>query len=68
MSAEYLKSLLPRWWESGDTVISVARILNDEGMLTDVDDAITFFEKPWSYGKEIKEIIKNYESTDEEEE
>ena len=62
---EYLKKLKPKWWQSDDIVITVAHILNEEEVLTDVDDTITFFEKPWAYEDDIRKIIEDHEEEEE---
>jgi len=69
---EYLKGLAlvgcrdisllsKKWYNSEDTMISVARILEEEGILNTVDQAITFFEKPYKWERDIQDLIREYE-------
>lgn len=64
---EYLKTLDPRWWESFDTIMSIALILNREDIFSgednysSVDNCIDYFEKPYKWQGEINKLIKEYE-------
>ncbi len=48
------------WYSSGDTMFTVAIILNDEGYFNKPIDVIRFYEKPWKYESDMREIIKTY--------
>lgn len=72
--ADYLNSCLARtskklglmspdlWYTSGDTMQTVARILCHHGYLITAEDAIRFFDKPWGYEEDIKELVDSLTS------
>ena len=56
------------WYNSGDTMINVANILEDEGYLSTASDAIRFFEKPWKWESDMQDIIDEFKGSDDFEE
>jgi len=54
-----IKQLRSVWYAGEDTVLSVARILVQEGYLNTPSLVIDFFEDPPKWEKEMREII-NY--------
>ena len=44
------------WYQSYDNCICVANILNAEYRFGDTGDVIYFFEKPWKWETEMKEL------------
>jgi len=71
---EYLKSLpslgikptifdLPKaWYASGDTMFTVARILDKQGIFQKTSQVIDYFEKPRKFEQDIQRLIKEYEN------
>jgi hypothetical protein len=58
----YLKDcIFKRWEESHDTVMTVGRILKEEGYIRDVDQAFDYFDAPWHYETDMKEIMSEWE-------
>lgn len=49
------------WYNSGDVMLSVARILDDEGCFSKTSDVIYFFEKPWKWESDMQEIIDDFQ-------
>lgn len=72
-NAEYLRDCLKKtskqvgllspdlWYLSGDTMLSVANILEDQGYLHSAGDAIRFFEKPYHFESDMAEIAGDLE-------
>lgn len=58
---EFLRRLVTRWHESYSTVVSVGRILRQECILHDSDQVFDYFEAPWHYESEIKDVIRDWE-------
>jgi hypothetical protein len=70
---EYLKSLphlsgvygildlKNAWYASDETLVAVARILNNNGVFPDSDIIIDFFESPHKWVRDIWGLIKEYE-------
>ncbi len=48
------------WYSSGDTMLTVATILDDEGIFIKTTDVIRFFEKPWKWESDMQELIDEY--------
>ena len=57
---EFLRETLEEedWWKSKPTLIKVAQILDEFGVLEDKEDVIHFFEKPKSFEMEIEGLIE----------
>ncbi len=53
------------WYTSQDTMLTVARILDDEGCFDRTSDVIYYFEKPWKWEQDMQELIE--ENTEENE-
>lgn len=60
---ETLKLLIkdPNWCVNGDSVLSVGNVLREERIIDHVGTAFDYFEAPWHYEPEIKDLIKEYE-------
>ena len=56
----YLENLPKDWWKSGDTVSTVATILDDYSCFKDTKSVIDYFEKPWKYRHDIDFLIKEF--------
>jgi hypothetical protein len=54
----------PTWWHSFDRILSVASILADEGCFGSgsaaVKNCIYYFEKPWKWNTDIKQLLEDY--------
>jgi len=46
------------WWMSGDTIITVAKILERYGQFKDIAQVIGYFEKPYKFEQDMKFIIE----------
>ncbi len=72
--AEYLRNCLAKtskqvgllspnlWYANDDTLITVATILEGESLFT-ASDAIRFFEKPYHFENDMKELIKTLDGS-----
>jgi len=49
------------WYCSEEKVVSVARILKEQGIFRSIDSVIDYFEKPSKRERDIQELIKEYE-------
>ena len=50
------------WANSHDTIMTVGYILRDEGTFNNDSDIIfEYFEKPWHFEKEIRDLVVEYE-------
>jgi hypothetical protein len=60
---ETLKDCLKRsnWEHSHDTVMAVGKILFDERALDTYDMIFNYFDKPWHYEPEIRELVIEWE-------
>ncbi|MEE8470470.1 MAG: hypothetical protein V3S51_03990 [Dehalococcoidia bacterium] len=58
-AAERLRNLEAGWWNSDDTLLAVARILDDFGSFESPGDVISYFVEPWKWGEEISEIVRD---------
>lgn len=59
---EYLKEcIFKRWEDDHGTIMIVGRILKDEGYIHDVDQAFDYFDAPWHYEHEMKEVTSEWE-------
>lgn len=59
----------PKWWESTDNVLLLARQLHDDGEWDTelgIRNILRFFEKPWNYDEEWK--LRNEKSDEKKEE
>lgn len=75
--AEYLRLCLAKtskqvgllspdqWYTSGDTMLTVATILEQNSYLIKAADAIRFFEKPWHFEGDMRELAEAIESEQE---
>lgn len=54
----YLKNLPKTWWDIHKHIISVGRILEEEGSFHDRLQVHAFYEKPYNYQSEIDELIE----------
>lgn len=52
------------WYSSDDTIINVARILNDNGVFISTKQVIDFFESPYKWEYDILELIKECEKAE----
>lgn len=71
--AEYLRICLTKtskqvgllspniWYASGDTMLSIANILENHGYLRSASDAIRFFEKPYHFENDMRELAEELE-------
>jgi hypothetical protein len=48
------------WYETFDTLLSVATILESETYFIKTFDVISFFEKPWKWETDMQELIDEY--------
>lgn len=48
------------WYQTHDTLVSVANILDEEGDFHQTSDVIQFFEKPWKWEHDMQELINDY--------
>jgi len=46
------------WYENGDTMLSVANILEGQDCFIRTSDVIHFFEKPWKWEVDMKELLE----------
>lgn len=53
------------WYCSDEKVLSVARILNEQGIFRSIDNVIDYFEKPKKWERDIQALIKEYEKDNE---
>jgi hypothetical protein len=60
---ETLKDCLKHkdWYSSHDTVHTVGTILRNDCAINSVDQAFDYFEKPWHYEPEMRELVVEYE-------
>ena len=64
------RALIPppdTWYLSGDTVLTVAEILDGECYFHTTGDVIRYFEKPWKWETDMQEIVDTYEHEDDDE-
>ena len=55
----YLKDLRQDWWKSGDTVRTVALVLNKFGVFRDTGQVIDYFQSPRKYQYEIDSLVES---------
>lgn len=60
---EILKTCIknPDWYINNNNVLSVGNVLREERIIDHVSTAFDYFEAPWHYEPEIKDLIKEYE-------
>jgi hypothetical protein len=58
-AAGLLDTLEDGWWESQDTVLAIACILDDFGAFQSPGDIVSFFVKPRTWETEIAEIVRD---------
>lgn len=60
---ETLKDCLKRkdWCNSHDNIITVGLILNNECVLDTGKQALDYFEKPWHWENDMRDLIVDYE-------
>ena len=70
---EYLKNCLENtsskiglmnpdlWYNNGDSLLTIARILDNEDYFPSTHDVIYFFEKPYKYESDMQEIIDDFQ-------
>lgn len=56
-----ISNLMKVWYVSDETLITVARILNNNGVFPSSDTIIDFFESPRKWTRDIQSLIKEYE-------
>lgn len=56
-----LSNLSKQWYTSDDTLITVARMLDDYGVFPRTNHVVDFFENPRKWTKDIQDLIKEYE-------
>lgn len=73
---EFLEELLTRtskqvgfdpkrlWYGSDDVMLRVANLLEDECYLRSASDAIRFFEKPYHFESDMRELIDTLKGED----
>lgn len=49
------------WYNNYENILTVGRILKDECILNSVDTTFDYFNKPWHFEPEIKDLIKEHE-------
>ncbi len=60
-AAERLRNLADDWWKDDDTVLAVARILDDFGSFQSTANVVSFFFRPWHWKAEILRIVRDVE-------
>jgi hypothetical protein len=60
-AAERLRNLAEDWWKDENTVLAVARVLDDFGVFQSTGDVVSFFFRPWHWKTEILRIVQDVE-------
>ena len=53
------------WYANNDTLLAVARILDEDFSFRDTSCVIDYFEKPYKWEYEMKQIVDNYKELQE---
>lgn len=55
------------WYKSGDSMLYIAQVLDDHDIFIKTSDVIYFFEKPWKYEGDMRDVINELKGIEDEE-